>query len=116
MICIQCPMGCNLVVEQQNEKVIVTGNKCRRGQFYAEQEILSPKRIITTTVKLDGGLYPVIPVKTADPVPKSKIFDIMESLSELEIKAPVNVGDVVAKNILGTGVDVIITKNDSGEK
>ncbi|MBN1684164.1 MAG: DUF1667 domain-containing protein [Gammaproteobacteria bacterium] len=114
MICICCPIGCNLSVEKIDGVIRVTGNKCPRGKAYAEQELLNPERIVTTTVKLTGGLYPVIPVKTGRPIPKTKIFEVMDILSNVEITVPVHIGDVVVKNILDTGVDVVITKNDMG--
>jgi CxxC motif-containing protein len=111
LTCIQCPLGCDLQIEESNGEFIVTGNKCPRGKKYAIEEITAPKRIVTTTVKTTGGAHPVIPVKTAEAIPKEKIFTIMGILANVEIAAPIQVGDVVVKNIADTGVNVVTTKS-----
>jgi CxxC motif-containing protein len=116
MICISCPIGCTLRVEQTADGFVVTGNKCPRGEKYAIEEMTAPKRIVTSTVKITGGLHPVISVKTAAPVPKEKIFAIMAILANVELHAPVYIGDVVVKNIADTGIDMIATKNSSALK
>ncbi len=107
MICIVCPIGCMLTVEKTKDGIQVSGGKCPRGIPYAKQELKDPKRTITSTVRIDGWVYPVIPVKTASPIPKNKIFDVMKVLSDVVIKAPINVGDVVVKNILNLDVDIV---------
>lgn len=111
MTCTCCPIGCTLNITKQQNEFVVTGNKCPRGKKYAIEEMTVPKRTVTSTVKIVGGLYPVISVKTSEPIPKEKIFPIMEILSDVEIVAPVHIGDVVVKNIAGTGVDVVATRN-----
>jgi len=117
LVCTCCPIGCLLSVEQdeQDEKLIVSGNKCLRGEKHAINEIIAPKRMVTSTVKIVGGLYPVIPVKTVEPVFKEKIFIIMNILSDVEIKAPVRTGDVIISDVVGTGVDIVATKSSSNK-
>jgi len=110
MICICCPIGCNLQVEKTPDGFAVTGNKCPRGEQYAIEEMTAPKRILTSTVKITGSSYPVISVKTSNPIPKEKIFAIMEIFSDIEVKAPIHVGDIIVKNIANTGVDIVATK------
>ena len=110
MICICCPIGCNLQVEKTADGFNVTGNKCPRGEKYAIEEMTAPKRILTSTVKITGSIYPVISVKTRSPAPKEKIFAIMEILSDIEVKAPVHVGDILVKNVADTGVDIVATR------
>ncbi|MEI8054567.1 MAG: DUF1667 domain-containing protein [bacterium] len=109
MTCICCPLGCDLEIDKSGTEFIVTGNKCLRGKKYAIEEITLPKRIVTSTVKITGGRHPVIPVKTSAAIPKEKIFTIMDILANVEITAPINVGDVVVKNIADTGVDIVAT-------
>lgn len=110
LVCICCPIGCDLKIDQINNEFTVTGNKCQRGKKYAIEELIAPKRIITSTVKIVGGSYPVIPVKTVVAVPKEKIFTIMNILATVETIAPIHIGDVIIKNIADTGVDIIATK------
>lgn len=111
MICVSCPIGCAITVEldDNNEVVSVTGNTCPRGDKYARQECTHPERMLTSTVKVEGGNLPVVPVKSASPVPKEMLFDCMKEINKVILKAPVNFGDVVIENILGTGVDIIAT-------
>ena len=76
LICIGCPMGCPIVVEMEDGKVLsVTGNTCPRGESYARKEVTNPTRIVTTTVRVDGGKVPMINVKTEQDIPKDKIFE-----------------------------------------
>jgi len=109
LICISCPMGCHLKVNTETKEV--TGNTCKRGEIYGINEVTNPVRVITTTVKVKDGELPVIPVKTKTPIPKELNFKAMEVLNSIEIEAPISMGDIIVKNILGTGVDVVATRN-----
>ena len=81
LICIGCPMGCPIVVEMEDGKVLsVTGNTCPRGESYARKEVTNPTRIVTTTVRVDGGKVPMINVKTEQDIPKDKIFECIAAL------------------------------------
>ncbi len=109
--CIVCPMGCPLTVSKLEEGYKVEGNKCKRGEKYGVEELTAPKRVITTTVRLEGSYLNLLPVKTADSVPKGMMFEIMELLDEIKVCAPIKVGDVIVENVLGTGVDIVSTKS-----
>ncbi len=111
MVCVSCPMGCAITVELDDNKnvISVTGNTCKRGDAYARQECTHPERMLTSTVKVEGGRLPVVPVKSAKPIPKEMLFDCMKEINKVTLKAPVNIGDVVIENILGTGTDIIAT-------
>ena len=112
LICIGCPLGCPLKVEMEgNEVVSVTGNTCPRGDAYARKEVTNPTRIVTSTVKVNGGKRPVVAVKTKSDIPKSKIFEVMEAINKVEVTAPVAIGDVVITDVAGTGVEVVATAN-----
>ncbi|MCY6372820.1 DUF1667 domain-containing protein, partial [Clostridium ganghwense] len=96
LICIGCPMGCNLEVEIEGKAVTkVTGNICPRGKAYAEKECTNPTRIVTSSVLVEGGQLTVVPVKTEGDIPKDKIFECVKALKGLSVKAPVNIGDVI---------------------
>ena len=112
LICIGCPLGCPLTVTVDNNEVTsVTGNTCPRGDAYARKEVTNPTRIVTSTVRVSGGVSPMVSCKTASDIPKGKIFEVTECLKEVCVNAPVTIGDVVYANVAGTGVDVIATKN-----
>ncbi|MBV4419986.1 DUF1667 domain-containing protein [Clostridium tyrobutyricum] len=111
LTCIGCPMGCQLLVKLEGDKVIeVTGNTCKRGEIYGQKECTNPTRIVTSSVYVKNGEIDVVPVKTEKDIPKGKIFDCIKALKDVVVEAPINIGDVVVKDILGTGVDIIATK------
>lgn len=112
MICINCPMGCRLTVDDTDRANIkVTGNTCPRGVTYAVNEVTAPRRMVTASVKVEGGSIAMASVKTREAIPKELIFESLELLKDITLKAPVHIGDVVVKNILGCGVDFIATKH-----
>lgn len=112
LTCIGCPLGCSITVTMNDTDVVsVTGNTCPRGDAYARKEVTNPTRIVTSTVRVQGGVSPMVNVKTASDIPKSKIFDCTNALRDIVITAPVKIGDVVLSDVAGTGVDVIAAKN-----
>lgn len=112
MICICCPMGCHLQVDDSDKANIkVTGNTCPRGEKYAKDEVTAPKRMVTSVVRVKDGEIAMASVKTSAPIDKTKIFDSLDLLKEVELVAPVKEGDVACKNIFGSGVDFVVTKN-----
>lgn len=112
LICIGCPLGCPLTVEMEGSEVkAVSGNTCPRGDAYARKELTNPTRIVTSTVRVSGGRLAMVSVKTASDIPKGKIFDCVKALKDVEVKAPVKIGDVIVENVAGTGVNIIATKN-----
>ena len=111
LICIGCPLGCNLTVEIKNVQVVsVSGNTCKRGDDYARKELTDPRRIVTSTVPVAGGNLPVVSVKTATDIPKNKIRECLLALKGVTLTAPVQIGDVIVENVADTGVDVVATK------
>ena len=109
LICIVCPKGCHLQVDEDNGYA-VTGNSCPRGAEYGKTELLHPTRVLTSTVRVEGGLHRRLPVKTTAPIPKELLFQAMEALNGVTLTAPVTVGQVVLHDLLGTGVDVVATR------
>ena len=110
LVCIVCPKGCRLHVDEENGYA-VTGNSCPRGAEYGRNEIKNPTRVLTSTVKLTGGMYRRCPVKTDRAVPKGKLMEIMRALNSVELISPVKIGQIALENAAGTGVNVIVTKN-----
>ena len=112
LTCIGCPMGCQVTVTMEGSQIIeVTGNTCKRGDDYARKEVTDPTRIVTTSVRVNGGELNMVSCKTQSDIPKGKIFDITKALTDVEVNAPVSIGDVIVHNICDTGVDVVATKN-----
>lgn len=109
LICICCPMGCRLKVNLEENKV--EGNTCKRGAEYGINELRNPVRVVTSTVKIKGGMHKVLPVKTSGAIPKGLIFDCIKMINEVEVEAPVKIGQVIIKDILGTGIDVVASRS-----
>ena len=108
LICILCPNGCHLTVD---DNLNVTGNTCLRGDAYARKELTSPERTLTSTVRLEGSALRRLPVRTATDIPKGKLFDAMRELDNLCVKVPVRRGQVLIESIAGTGVALIATRD-----
>lgn len=111
LICIGCPLGCPLHITGENGVLQVSGNTCPRGKVYAITECTAPVRRFTGTVALSGGTIPILPVKTAQDVPKEHILAVAEACRGLRIDAPLHAGDVVCENIAGTGVALIAERD-----
>ena len=112
LLCTSCPYGCRLEVEHDNRKIFdISGNRCKRGLEYAEHELFDPRRIVTTTVRISHAVIDFVPVKTDRAVPKRLSFDIIKTASRVNLQAPVQSGDVVIKNICGSGSDLVITRS-----
>ncbi len=110
--CVSCPMGCMLqATPLESGEFKISGNSCKRGLTYGLQEMKDPKRNISSTVCVSGAEINSLPVKTAEPIPKGKIFEIMKEINKITVKAPINVGDVIIENVLNTGVNIIATRN-----
>lgn len=109
--CIVCPLGCKITAElDENKKIVnITGNTCKRGSDYVEAELTNPVRMVTTTVRAEND--EIVAVKTASSIPKDKIFECMKVINSIKVNLPINIGDVIIKNICGTGVDVISVVN-----
>ena len=108
LICITCPRGCHLQVD---DNFNVTGNFCPRGAIYAKNELTHPVRMVTSSVNIVSEVATRLRVKTKDPIPKELIFKVMEEIMKVSVKAPIKIGDVVIKDVLGTGVDIVASKN-----
>ena len=110
LVCIVCPRGCRLKVDEENG-YSVTGNSCPRGAEYGRNEISHPTRVITSTVRIQGGLYPRCPVKTDRAVAKEKMLEIMKKLNAIDLTSPVHIGEIVLENCDGEGANIVVTKN-----
>lgn len=114
MICIVCPLGCKLKVTKNDASPAgydVEGNTCFRGAEYGIKEMTNPTRTLTTTVTISGAALKRLPVRTSGAIPKHLLKQAMEVINKVEVKAPIQTGQVIIKNILNTGVDIIASRN-----
>jgi CxxC motif-containing protein len=113
LTCIVCPLGCAMTAQMDGGKVVsISGNTCKRGESYARAELTDPRRTLTTTMRVKGG--GLVSVKSKDTLPKGKLFDCMTVINAGEAQTPVEIGDVLIKDIMGLGVDIVATSRVKG--
>ena len=112
-LCIGCPLGCRLEVEEDPEGHIVEvrGFSCRKGKVFAEREHTDPRRMVTTTVTVEGGRWARLPVHTVEEIPKDRLWDVVNALRSVIVTAPVSMGDVIAPDVAQTGVEVVASRD-----
>ncbi|MBM3309206.1 MAG: DUF1667 domain-containing protein [Candidatus Altiarchaeales archaeon] len=110
LVCIICPNGCRIRVSGSAGSLKVEGHACQKGYEYTVKEVSNPERVITSSVKVTQGEIPLVSVKTKNPVPKTRIKEVMNVIKKARVKAPVEMGDVIIKNVGNTGVDLIATR------
>lgn len=111
IICTVCPRGCQISVTGNEGKIEkVEGFSCKRGEKYATDEFLLPKRIFTSTVKIENASEPLLPVRSDKPIPKDKLFLCMEEIRKVTVQAPIAIGDIIIPDILSLGSNIIACK------
>ncbi|MCF6464789.1 DUF1667 domain-containing protein [Clostridium sp. Cult2] len=111
--CKACPIGCELIITKSNSTpsgYVVEGNSCSRGMEFGIKEVTEPSRVLTGRVLLKNGTIKRLPVKTTGVIPKDKVDEVMKIFNSTEVMAPIKRGDIIIKNILGLGVDVIAAR------
>lgn len=112
LICTACPQGCTLTALIENGEVIkITGNNCKKGLDYGMTEMTDPRRMVATTVKVKNGFHPLLPVYTEQPVPKPLIPQVLAEIRKVEVTAPVRIKSVILENVLGTGINVLASRD-----
>ncbi|MCL2610945.1 MAG: DUF1667 domain-containing protein [Defluviitaleaceae bacterium] len=113
LICIGCPVGCLLQADTRDKDDIkISGNACKIGIDYGIKEITDPRRIVTSSVSVNtpNGNY-IVSLKTNGDVPKNHIFDVLEEMKKLQLKAEdAKIGNIVIKNVLGLDADIVVTR------
>ena len=110
-ICTVCPKGCMLKVVREDDTFVHITAGCKRGKDYARQELTDPRRMVATTVKVKGGLHPLLPVYTSAPFPKLKIRDLLSEIRKIEITTPIKMEQIILENVLGTGINILASRN-----
>ena len=111
LVCIGCPLGCELTVAGSLEDMQVSGQACKIGEKYGREEAFNPTRNIATSVRVADGVLPMLSVKTSHPIPKAQIMDCVRALKAVQPQAPVRLGDVILADVAGTGVDIVATRH-----
>jgi len=111
IICVACPKGCRLEAVRENGQILVTKEGCKRGIQYAVREIEDPRRMVASTVRVSGAMHPLVPVYTEEPFPKVLIPKLLKKLQEVRLDAPVQMGQVVIRDALDTGINVVASRN-----
>jgi len=110
--CIICPIGCKILVKvEKNKFEVLKGNKCKKGIDYARNEALDPRRMLTSSILVNNGKWPLVSVKSSKPVPKNKIFSVLSEIKKAKVDAPVKIGQILIKNVSGTNIDIVSTKS-----
>lgn len=108
LICIVCPKGCEITITKNG---VISGNSCLRGEIYAKEETTCPRRMLTSSIRVSNREDVLCPIKTSQSVKKEDLFKFMDFINRLTVEAPINLGEVVARDVFGTGIDIITTKN-----
>jgi CxxC motif-containing protein len=109
--CILCPLGCIIESEEKNKILNIIGNACIKGEKYAIQEIKKPLRILTTTIIVENGEQILLPVRSEKGIHRDLIISCIKKLSKIKVKAPIKCREVIYKNILNTGIDIIASRD-----
>lgn len=99
------------MIQNKDQQITFEGYTCKRGLEYAQQEYYEPKRILTTTVRVENGFLPLVPVRTDKPILKDKLSDAMKLIAEKKVKAPIKMGQILIKNVLNTDANVIASRD-----
>ena len=111
ILCVTCPKGCSLAVTREGDTVVEVKPGCKRGHEYARRELVDPRRMVATSVRIKNGVHPLLPVYTSAPFPKPRIMELQLKLRKVETQAPVKMGAVIIRNILDSGIDIIASRD-----
>lgn len=114
LICILCPLGCKMQVaekESQPGELTIRNIQCKKGRDYACEEYKNPTRTLTSTVVIHNAPLPRLPVRTNKPLPKGLVYEAMAEINKVELEAPVNMGDIIIKGLLGTDIDIVASRS-----
>jgi len=110
--CIVCPIGCKILVRAtENQFELLDGNKCKKGIEYARNEALDPRRMLTSSILVKNGEWPLVSVRSSKPVPKPKILAVLKEIKKAEVNAPIKSGQLIIKNVADTKIDIVATKS-----
>jgi CxxC motif-containing protein len=109
--CVTCPKGCKLSITMDGKQIIDVEHGCNRGKDYAHEELINPKRMVATSVQVEGGLHPLVAVYTSAPISKTLIRPLLDTLRGVHVEAPVRMGQILVENVLDSGVNVVASRS-----
>lgn len=110
--CVICPIGCEIDVEVENGSIVsMEGNKCKKSEEFVQQELIEPMRVLTSTARVRGAKWAMVPVRSDKAIPKRLFFQVMRELANIELRAPVKLAQVVIKDVAGTGANIVATRS-----
>ncbi len=110
--CVVCPVSCPVEVEYHEHEILsIDRNQCKLALEYVRNEMFDPRRTVTTSVEVEGGAMPLVSVKTDRSIPRPMVGAAMKAICAVRVKSPVHVGDVIVANLLGTGANVVATRD-----
>ena len=111
-ICVTCPVGCALRATVEGSNLLeVRGQSCQRGFDFVLEELTDPRRTLTTTVQVNHGALPLVPVRSTAPLPKHMVMQVARALRTILIEAPIVEHQVVMSSVFGTGIDMVTTRD-----
>ncbi len=109
--CIICPNGCQIKVEYEGTNIKdISGDECPKGKDYITNEITNPLRVFTGSVLVTEGDFSLVSVKTPSPIPKKYLKKVGEITRQIKVEAPVEIGQIVASNLLNENIDLVATR------
>ena len=115
--CIVCPIGCKITIQSDGISAkVLTGHRCKEGITYATTEALDPRRMLTSSILVKNGEWPLVSVKSTQPVPKKDIFNVLKKIQTTSVNAPVKRGDILLSDVDGLNIDIIATKSIQKKK
>jgi len=106
LTCTVCPNGCSLIpVIKEDGSVEIQGALCKRGVAFGTAEVTNPMRSLTSTLRIEGGAYPLVPVRGLTTIPKAELKGKVKALRSVKLQAPVKSGD----KIIAEGMELVIS-------
>lgn len=108
--CIICPLGCLITIHSEDHNIqSIEGARCAKGITYVTNEFHQPMRTVTSTIPVRAGNRLRVSVRTDGDVPKDQMFDVMQVIHQMELTAPITIGEVLCHNIAHTNTNLIAT-------
>jgi CxxC motif-containing protein len=109
--CVTCPVGCEVDVELRDGNIVsMKGNRCDKVKEFVLQELKEPVRVLTTTVRIEGAKWAMLPVRTDKTIPKRLFLQAIGELASINLKAPVHMSEVIVRDIAGSGANIVATR------
>ena len=111
LTCVTCPVGCEVDVEVRGGSIVsMKGNKCDKVKEFVLQELKEPMRVLTTTVRIKGAKWAMLPVRTDKTIPKRLFAQAIKELASIDLQAPMHMADEIVKDVAGSGANIVATR------